>query len=145
MYGYFPSRFWQLPIYILMDEPLFNAIYNRYLATTLNDKITALYNTKADDEAVFPYGTFSLVSDIPEWTFDENFENCIIQFALFSEDDTCDEVLDAAVALKAAFDFFDLVVADHITVSLTRMVSNLTRIEKVWRYNVSYRILLQIN
>jgi len=145
MYGYFPRYYWQVPIYIIMAEPLFNAIYNRYLATTLDDKITALYNTEADEDAVSPYGTFSLASDVPEWTFDENFENCIIQFNLISKDDTCDEILEAAEALKAAFDFFDLVVASHITISLTRMVSNLTRIEKVWQYNVSYRILIQIN
>ncbi|KKM83303.1 hypothetical protein LCGC14_1310730 [marine sediment metagenome] len=143
MYGYFPRYFWQVSIYVLMTEPLFTAIYNRYLATTLADKITALYNTEADEEAVYPYGTFSLVSDVPDWTFDENFENCIIQFKLFSKADTCSEIIAAVVALKAAFDFFDLVVAGYSTISLTRMTGNLVRVEKVWQYNVSYRIEIQ--
>ena len=143
MYGYFPRYFWQVSIYTLMAEPLFNAIYNRYLATPLDDKITALYNTEADEEAVSPYGTFSLASNVPEWTFDDNFESCIVQFTLISKDDTCDEILDAAVALKAAFDFFSLEIVGYTTVSLIRMVANLIRIEGVWQYNVSYRILMQ--
>ena len=145
MYGYFPRYYWQVPIYIIMAEPLFDAIYNRYLATTLDDKITALYNTEADDEAISPYGTFSLASNVPEWTFDTNFENCIIQFTLVSKDDTCDEILEAVEALKAAFDFYSLVIDGYTTVSLVRMVANLIRIEGVWQYNISYRIVMQIN
>ena len=145
MIGYFPRYYWQVPIYIIMAEPLFNAIYNRYLATTLDDKITALYNTEADDEAISPYGTFSLASNVPEWTFDDNFENCIIQFTLVSKDDTCDEILEAVEALKAAFDFYSLEIDGYTTVSLVRIVANLIRIEGVWQYNVSYRIVMQIN
>jgi len=147
MYGYFPRYFWQVSIKTLMEKPLFTAIYNRYLATTLVDKITELYNTEAKEEAVSPYGTFSLPSNAPEWTFDENSENCIIQFKLSSEADTCDEILDAAVALKSAFDFFDLDVEGYTTISLTRIVANLVRIKttSVWQYNVSYRISIELN
>ena len=36
---------------------LFNAIYARFGATTLSDKIDELYNTEALEEATFPYGT----------------------------------------------------------------------------------------
>jgi len=143
MYGYFPRYYWQVSIYTLMAEPLFEAIYNRYLATTLADKITKLYNTEADSEAVMPYGTFSLASDVPDWTFTEKFEECLIQFTLVSETVLCDEVLDAVVALKAAFDFFDLVVVGFTTVSMTRGVGNLIRVEKKWQYNVVYRINIQ--
>lgn len=145
MYGWIPRYWFPISIYTLMTEPLFDAIYNRYLATPFADKITALYNTEADEGAVYPYGTFSLASDVPEWTFTENFENCIIQFKLFSDSDTSKEVTDAFVALKAAFDFFDLEVAGYTTVSLTRLVSNLIRIEGVWQYNVSCFISIKLN
>lgn len=126
-----------------MTESLFNAIYARYLATELADKLDALYNTEAPEGAVFPYGTFSLDSNVPEWTFTENSENCVIQFNLFSKTPQCDEVLDAVAALKAAFDFFDLVVDGYTTVSLTRMLASLVRVEEVWLYNVKYRLLIQ--
>ena len=126
-----------------MAEPLFDAIYNRYLATPFAAEITALYNTEAPEEAVMPYGTFSLPSDVQAWTFTETSEKCIVQFNLFSETPTCDEILDAAVALKAAFDFFPLVVVGFTTVSMTRGVASLFKVKKRWQYNVIYKIEIQ--
>ena len=145
MYGYFPRYYWQLSIYTPMLEPLFDAIYNRYLATGFAAEITELYNTEAMGEAVMPYSIISMVSNIPDWTFTENFENFILQFSLFSETSTNKEILDAAVALKSAFDFFDLNVAGFSTVSMTRGVSTLVRVEKVWQYKINYHIELQNN
>ena len=92
-----------------------------------------------------PYGVMSMVSNVPDWTYTENFEDFILQFTLYSETPTCEEILDAAVALKSAFDFFDLNVAGFLTVSMTRVVSTLVRVEKIWQYNVSYYIKLQNN
>ena len=140
---YFPRYYWPIAIYTPTIAPLFDAIYNRFAATALAAKITDLYNTMADDEAVMPYGTMSLISDVPDWTFTENFEECLIQFSLFSATSTCEEILEAIAALKSAYDFFDLVVVGFSTVSLERGLGNLTKVEKKWQYIVTYRIEIQ--
>ena len=143
MNGYFPRYFWPIPILVDTVSPLFDAIYARFEATTLHDKITELYNTEALEEAVFPYGTVGLPSSVPDWTFNSNFEDVLIQFKLTSETDTAAEIIEAFTALKAAFDFFDLVIAGHATVSLTREPANLLRVESRWVYDVTYRILIK--
>ena len=104
-----------------------------------------LHNTEAPGEAVFPYGVMALVSNVPDWTFGENFEDCLIQFNLFSENSLCTEIGLTYEALKTAFDFFDLVITGYETVSMVREVANLLKIEGVWQYNVSYRIVVQNN
>lgn len=124
-------------------QVLFEAIYDYYLTTTLADILTGLYNTEAPQDAVFPYGVFSLVSDVPEGTFTEDFENCLIQFNLFSNAALATEVCNAFESLKTAFDSYDLIVAGYRTVSLTREVANMIKVEKIWQYNVTYRLLIQ--
>lgn len=124
---------------------LFVAIYTRYLDTALASSLTALHNTLAPEDAVFPYGVFSLISDVPDWTFSENLENCLVQFNLFSNTVDATEICALFTLLKTAFDFFDLTIANYETVSLTRANSILTRVERVWQYNVTYRILLGKN
>ncbi len=123
---------------------LFDAIYTKF-----NDDgsygLTALYNTEADDAAVFPYAVFSIVSNQTDMSgnFDEDDENVLIQFNLFSDDPKSTVINAAYLALKNAFHKFDLVVADHNTVSLVKEVANLIRVEGVWQYNVSFRILIK--
>ena len=121
---------------------LFDAIYLRW-ASEMGSRV--LYNTEAPGEAPFPYSVMSLVSDVGEWTFGETFENCLIQFNLFSDESLCTEVGLIFEALKEAFDYFDLVVVGYDTVSLIRQVANLLKIEGVWQYNISYRIVIQNN
>jgi len=145
MNGYFPRYFWPVPILVETVSPLFDALYARFETTTLHDKITEFYNTEAREDAVFPYGTFSLPSNVPDWTFSENFEDVLIQVRLFSESSNAGEITEAFVALKAAFDFFDLVIAGHETISLVREPANLLRIEGRWVYDITYRIKIQIN
>ncbi len=121
---------------------LFNAIYTYHLTTALASSLEALHNTLAPEDAVFPDGTFSLISDVPEWTFTENLENCLIQFNLFSKTVDATEICALFELLKTAFDFHDLTIANYVTIYMFRENAILTRIEKVWQYNVLYRVLL---
>lgn len=133
-------------------KELFEAIYARYEATALAAKLTELYNTEApalstedgDGGSVFPYGTFSLVSDVPDWTFTETFEDILVQFDFFSKEVLATEVLEAAVALEDAFDFHDLAIGyPYTTVSMTQEVANLLpKVNGVWHHNISYMLLL---
>jgi len=123
-------------------KTLFEAIYSHWLSEGKLG-LTQLYNTEGDDDAVFPYGVFSLPSVIPEDTFTEEGESCLIQFNLFSEETLATEICAIFELLKTAFDKRDLSIEDYETVSLTRESANMIRIEKVWQYNVTYNIVIQ--
>lgn len=64
---------------------LMTAIYNKFNAT--NDLNTAIngrmYYKRAPDKKEFPYIVFDIISDVPEWTFTDNYENAMIQFDIF--------------------------------------------------------------
>jgi len=128
---------------------LFEAIYIYYKQDPLSSVLTDLYNTTAPSKAIFPYGVFSLVSDTPNWTFTENYENCLIQFNIFSKEKSSLQACNIFEAIKGdrelgiGFDFLDLELDNYTLVSLLREVSQLVQIEDVWQYNITYRILLQ--
>ena len=128
---------------------LFTAIYAKYLASGLPAAgLTGLYNTQAPADAAFPYCVFSLISDVPDWTFTENFENCLIQFSLFSKPTGADKASSSEVCnlfelLKTMLDFVDLTISGYTSISLTREMATLLRANMVWQYTVTYRILLQ--
>jgi len=126
-------------------KTLFQAIYARYKATALGSSaLTDLYQTTAPSKAVFPYGTFDLITDTPDWTFTEDEEDCLVQFSLFSDiksDST--QVCALFELLKTAFDKFDLVVSGYEIISCERQPANLIKVEGVWQYTVTYRIILQ--
>ncbi len=124
-------------------KALFDAIYDKFIADGKYG-LTALYNTEADSEAVFPYGVFSLVGatgELADFTTDQ--ENTLIQFNLFDDDPKSTAVNAAAKAIKTAFHKFDLIIAGSETISLLKEVANLIRVEGVWQYNISFRILIQ--
>ncbi len=128
---------------------LFSAIVTHYSSDPLASSLTGMYNTEAPQDAELPYAVFSLISDVPEWTFSENFENCLLQFNIFSNEispvEICAlyELLKGDVDVGTGFDFLDLPVTDYEIVSLIRENAILTRTEKIWQYNVTYRLELQ--
>jgi len=139
----FPRYFWPVGIYTVVTDALFSAIYARYLTTPLADKITALYNTEAGEDADYPYGVFSLPSNVPDGTFTEDYEDYLVQFVLYSKKTLSTEVLEAFGALKAAYDKHDLVISNAVTISLERESAILIRVEEIWRYAITYRLLIQ--
>lgn len=121
---------------------LFYAIYIKYQGSPLASELTGFYNTQADKNAVYPYGVFQLISAVPDWTFTEEMENCLVQINLFSDTVDAEEICSLYKTLKTAFDFSDLDIVNYEMISIVRENSILTRVEKVWQYNVTYRILL---
>jgi len=121
---------------------LFAAIMVRYGAVALSSSLTGLWNTQAPQDAAFPYGVFQLISDVPDWTFSENTEDCLLQFNLFSDESSPAGICGLFELLKTAFDFHELEVNNYETIYMSRESAILTRIEGIWQYNVTYRILL---
>ena len=141
---FFPRYYWPVGVYDVGTDALFMALYTRYNVTPLADKITELYNTEADDEAVFPYGVFSLPSNVPDGGgFSEDWEDYLIQFVLHSKEPLATEVCNAFGALKAAYDKHDLAVAGYELIILMRESAVLIRVEKVWQYAITYRLLIE--
>jgi len=54
--------------------------------------------------ATYPYVIYFIITDVPEKTFTENFENILIQFSLFSASAGLTEITSMYKDLKALFD-----------------------------------------
>lgn len=124
-------------------KELFTAIYDRFTKYLNWFGLTALYNTQAPDDAIFPYATLTLLDVVPDWTFTENFKDCLVQFNFFSKKPLATEVCKAFTALKQLFDFHDLSIENYALISLVREVATLVRIEGVWQYKINYKLFLQ--
>lgn len=127
---------------------LFTAIYNKYSSDPLANSLTGLFSTEAPAGIVFPYGVFSLISDVPDWTLDtdEKFEDCLVQFSLFSDHQTSPaEIGNLFELLKTMLDFGNLTISGYTVISLVRESAILVRVDNVWQYTITYRILLKKN
>ncbi len=120
---------------------LFNAIYTHYLTTALAGSLSAFHNTLAPEKAIFPYGVYQIIGDTPDWTYSEDTETVILQINLFSKTVTSEELCTLFGLLKTAFDKKDIVIDNYVWISCIRLPGAiLTRVEKVWQYNVTYEI-----
>jgi len=136
-------------------KSLLTALYSRFTATsgspaTHNSLYTALsghlYNTVAPQKATLPYGVFLLVSGVPEWTFTENMENCLIQFSLFDDSTSASNICDAYDALTALYDDCQLTISGYSHLYMQRQSQQLIREEEdpgTWHYIIEYRIMME--
>lgn len=128
---------------------LWEAINNWYksdVAAVFRAALTGgLHNLEAPQDVSFPYGTFQLVSAVPDhFASNKNYiENCLIQFNLFSNKRTERELLDIYDKLISCFDFLVLTITNYTTRSCVREDTVSLRIEKVWQINVTYRLFLE--
>jgi len=130
-------------------KELFEAIYSHYLDDPLSGTLKGLYHTEAPPDAEFPYCVFLLVSNTLDYTFSENFEDCLVQFNLFSDKSSPQEITQLYELLKGdtelgtGFDFLELPIDNYRTVSLVRETAILIHVDDVWQYSVTYRMLLE--
>ena len=124
---------------------LLKAIMDKYDGDT--DLKTALsgglYHLEAKQEVTFPYGVFYLVSDVPNWTFTSNMEEVVIHFNLFSKANSVTEIGDLFTKLKACFDWITLSIDNYTSIFFKRELSELMKLDGVFQYAVSYRIMLE--
>jgi hypothetical protein len=119
---------------------LFTAIYTRWAAAMGG---RTLYNTVAIGEATYPYATVSIVGNTTDDTFTEDIELYLIQFDLFSDTTTCEEIGLAFTALKAAFDKHALSIVGYTTISLERGNANISQTEQIWHYITTFKLKIQ--
>lgn len=61
------------------------------------------YDTEAPQGAVFPYCNYLIVTDMPEWTWNEDFEDVLLQFSIFSKARSSGEIKDIYTKLNALY------------------------------------------
>ena len=130
-------------------ESLYTKLVDNLVGASGSAGTTAIYNTIANQAAVFPYLVFSVISDVQDFTFTEDFEDILIQLSIFDDDPSSETVLDIFEEVKSALDKVDLSVDNYHTISMLRDGgANLTKTEEkgklIWSFSCTYRILLQV-
>lgn len=129
-------------------KELFTGIYSHFAEDPLAAAVSDMYNTKAPSNATFPYIVFSLVVGSHDIDSSQYWENPLVQFNIFSNEASSDEVCDIYNLLKGdaaageGYDYFELLVDDYNTVIMQRTTYILMPVEKVWQYTVTYRLML---
>lgn len=107
-----------------------------------------LFNTEAPQsvQEVGSYAVFSLIDDSPDYTFNTEGEDVLIQFTLVSYDKSAIDINDMFEELKGFLDFVKLSVAGYHSIECRRQPgANKVRDPEAdaWLYMVDYRILVQ--
>lgn len=136
-------------------QVLFEGIYDEFTGSTGAGSLYVelggrLHFTEAPQGSAYPYGVYHLISNVPSWIFGttaNTMENYIIQFNLYSEKHSSNEINTAFTALTTLYDWCDLDVDGYSHIYMKREMSNLTRESEsgIWDYFVQYRIETQIN
>lgn len=114
-----------------------------------------LYKGRAEQGAAYPYAVFFMVSNTPELTFSEDYENTIIQFSLFSTTSGTTEIEDIYTHLKALYDECALTITGATLVWMKRdhavflaedhAITTSAGTTRVWVYHVDYSILTSLD
>ena len=132
---------------------LTTAIYGKLSGSALAAHIgTRMYKGRAPEEAAYPYIVYTIVSDVPNLTFSEDFEDVIIQFSLFSSTSSSTEVEDIYTDLKTLFDECTMSITSETLVwmirqNTTQMVEDHTTRDgliQVWHYAVDYYLMVKV-
>ena len=105
----------------------------------------------APEGTQFPYGVYSLDSNIHDWQFKSDYEEALITLHLFSDDDDGSEIMDLEKKARSAYDDANFTVANHTLLRfrfdnewLTAhpdMIPN----KIIWQYTIQYSVLLHKN
>jgi len=130
---------------------LFAAIYNRFSSTTgsgfYNDVSGRMYLNHAPQEASFPYCVYFSVSDIDELDFGEEREDFLLQFSIFSQNNSAYEAGTLLESLKTMFDDCSLTVTGwrHLQFQRGSVYPNndFDQVPPVVGYSVDYDVLIE--
>jgi len=113
----------------------------------LKAAVTGLYLNDAPQEITFPYIVYFLISTTPQDTFNTYSEDITIQFSIFSNTRSTEEVNNIFELLKTCYDYATLAVTGYSHIEMRRQESNLLREpdDAAWHYQCDYRVLIQKN
>ncbi len=124
---------------------LFKGIYSEFANSTgLSVVLTGgLHNTQAPQNTTRPYAIMYLISDVPFWTFDATFENCLIQFTIYDENTSVEDIGILFEKFKTLYDDKILTFDDYDCFQMRREFSELTRSSDIWQCIIQYRVGMQ--
>lgn len=128
-------------------KALFDAIYGKFTAVTdeehndfYNDLSGRLYFGQAPNSATWPFAVFTLVSNVVEGTFTHDYENCLIQFGIYSTDESVVNVETYFEHCKALYDWCTLSITDYSHVYMRRESTRLFKDDvPAWNRIIEYR------
>uniref|UniRef100_A0A6H1ZDL9 Tail protein n=1 Tax=viral metagenome TaxID=1070528 RepID=A0A6H1ZDL9_9ZZZZ len=117
----------------------------------LSDVGGRLFKGRAPQGAEYPYAVYLIVSNAPEKTYTEDFENTIIQFSLFSAASGSTEIEGMYADLITLYDESTFDITDSTLIWMKRenatlMVEDHTTpagTVQVWAYHVDYEVKTQ--
>jgi hypothetical protein len=132
-------------------KELFAGIYGKFapvgvkptIYTNLSGRLR-LYEAKQGE--LFPYCVYSLIGDAPDyWFLSERQESYTLQFSLFTDDRSSENIGTYFNNLTALYDECDLTVSGYTFLIMRREWSYLLRdtIDSVWQYILQYNVLLE--
>jgi len=144
--------FFFAPLASLREKPVINlttALMTKFSGSALDTALAGrLFKGRAPEGAAYPYAVYLIVSDVPEKTFTEDFEDVLIQFSLFSSASSSSEVEDLFTYLKALYDECAMTITGSTLVWMKRVNATLTVEDhttpdgtvEVWHYAVDYEV-----
>jgi len=133
-------------------KQLTTAIYGKISGSDFSTAIGGrLYKGRAPQPATYPYAVYFVVSDAPDKTYTESFENVVVQFSLFSTASGTTEIEDIYTYLKALYDECALSITGSTLIWMRRANAvfqtedhtTLAGTAQVWAYHVDYDIMTQ--
>ena len=103
----------------------------------------------APEGTQFPYGVYSLDSNIHDWQFKSDYEEPVILLNIFSDDPDGSEVLDLELKARDAFDEANFTVTNHTLIKFRfdnewlSVDPNIIPNKTIWQYSIQYRALLR--
>jgi len=125
-----------------MLDNLTNSLWNKFSEISggeHNEFYTAvggqMYDTQAPEVATFPYAVYSIISDVPDWTFSTYFDDVRVQFDLFSKENSAVEIDGIYTKLINLWDWCTLTISGNTHLWMRR---ELTRRFKESEVQASY-------
>jgi len=130
---------------------LFEGIWNHFSATTgsglYNDVSGRMYLNKAPQETVFPFCVYFPVSDIDDLDFSDERENLLVQFDIYSLNNSATEAGNLLESTKTMFDNCSLTVTGwhHLKFQRNLVMPNndFSEDPPIHGYSVEYDVLLE--
>ena len=130
---------------------LFQGIWNWFSNTTGSgfyiDISGRMYHNVAPQGATFPYCVYFSVSDVDELNFTDEHEDFLIQFNIFSLNNSATEAGTLLESLKTMFDNCNLTVTDwrHLKFQRDFVIPNndFSQVPPIQGYSVQYNVLLE--
>lgn len=130
---------------------LFAGIWDHFSATTgsgfYNDLSGRMYLNHAPQESVFPYCVYFSVTDFDDLDFTDEREEFLMQFNVFSENNSALEAGNLLESLKTMFDNCALTVTNwrHLQFQrrLTMPNNDFAQVPPIHGFSVEYDVLLE--